>query len=134
MRLIPLRIRRLIYVLLTIFINFSLSEFIDYSDIGGDVGRSSTASQPIGGCSRTSDCIEQVRRIAAETGRFWFGDPWQFNCAAHNRNKIVNIFGFYQKILISLIFEGYAQKMFWMFFNFCNILNILNWTTVGSWR
>lgn len=31
-------------------------------------------------CSKTSECLGKVRRLAAQTNRFWFGDNWRINC------------------------------------------------------
>ncbi|KAH7725871.1 Protein C56G2.4 [Aphelenchoides avenae] len=32
-------------------------------------------------CSKTSECIVKLKKAAAETNRFWFGDQWRLNCA-----------------------------------------------------
>lgn len=31
-------------------------------------------------CSRTTECLSKVRKLVAQTDRFWFGDNWRLTC------------------------------------------------------
>lgn len=40
---------------------------------------STSLKQPF--CVTTADCIEKVKKIVPDSGKFWFGDQWKTHCS-----------------------------------------------------
>ncbi|KAI6177406.1 hypothetical protein M3Y97_00903600 [Aphelenchoides bicaudatus] len=39
-------------------------------------------------CTRTQECIHKIRKLTAQTNRFWFGDNWRLSCGGFAASRL----------------------------------------------